>query len=37
LSVDRSNQPICGATFATTFPAVAMEPSMVKTVAPPMG
>src|SRR2546425_10020182 len=34
LSVERSNQPICGATFATTLPAVAIEPSMVKTLAP---
>src|SRR5882762_9784737 len=29
-------QPSCGATLATTLPAVAIEPSMVKTFAPPM-
>ena len=34
LSVERSNQPICAATRPTTLPAVAIEPSMVKTWAP---
>src|SRR5947199_145970 len=34
LSVERSNQPSSGATFAATLPAVAIEPSSVKTWAP---
>jgi hypothetical protein len=34
LRVERSNQPIRGATRLTTFPAVAIEPSSVKTRAP---
>src|SRR4029453_12489 len=33
-SVERSNQSSSGATLATTRPAVAIEPSMVKTWAP---
>src|SRR3989442_2436282 len=34
LSVERSNQPTWGATSATILPAVAIEPSTVKTCAP---
>jgi hypothetical protein len=33
-SVERSNHWSSGATFAVTFPAVAIEPSMVNTWAP---
>jgi len=34
--VERSNQPISGATRATTLPAVAIEPAIVNTRAPAM-
>ena len=34
MSVERSNHPSKGATRETTLPAVAIEPSMVKTWAP---